>query len=53
MGTIVVDCPICGRKLRSIDDKRDTHSSQRCPGCKTWTQIDYSASAKHVSVGTK
>lgn len=51
MGTIIVDCPICGRKLATIRDTQNWHATKVCQGCKVRIRYDYDKASKHLSAG--
>ena len=49
MGTIIVDCPNCGRKLATIRDSQNCHATKVCQWCKVRIRYDYDKSSKHLS----
>lgn len=51
MADIVVDCPVCGRKIGSINENMRYNGERMCPGCKEKKHINYDPRTKHISVG--
>lgn len=53
MGFIPIDCPICGRKIKSVNENMDASGNTVCSGCKNRIQYDYDHKTKHISTGRK